>query len=180
MSALPIGIVDSIVERRERYAALARTPSLRARILGVPVPTLAKPVDLAAGGVLLGAPVRRTVEVPKPAPEPILPPPRRCHPPFSHRPVPPELFWRALRAVLEAFGVTGVEFWSMGRTQRIAYSRSALSLYLRDLGYSFTAIGDLMRRDHTTILSGARRARLLYDGFAEFRSKYDAALELLK
>lgn len=55
MSALPIGIVAAIQERTARYAALARTDSQRARILGRPaepvLPTLslrlAEPVGAA-------------------------------------------------------------------------------------------------------------------------------------
>ena len=71
------------------------------------------------------------------------------------------------RAVCAHYRIAAREFYSDDRSQRVAHPRQ-LAMYLaRTLtGRSLHQIGRRYRRDHTTVLHGARQAelRLFWDG----------------
>ncbi len=182
----PIGEVDRIVERRERHAALARTPSLRARILGQSLAGFPQMLGKGAAEAATVPPIAKPPEVirpPKPAPSLVravsLPPPQVRAPRWRSLTVPKPYFERVLWAVCKAFCITAEEFYLDARPRRLAYPRIAVTGLLRRRNYSFPSIAHWTRRDPSTTLSQAGRCVELYAESTEFRSKYTAALALL-
>lgn len=89
---------------------------------------------------------------------------------------------RILSVVAEHWGVGVPAILGVGRSQNLARPRFAVMKLIRDrLELSTTAIGrTLGKRDHTTILSGLRRAERLHDNDRDWRRRYDAALAELE
>jgi chromosomal replication initiation ATPase DnaA len=71
-------------------------------------------------------------------------------------------------------GVSRGEILAPFREHKVRDARLAMYLTLRKRGYSTPQIGSVMKRDHTTVVSGIRRARDFYDTKPEFRALVDA------
>lgn len=61
-----------------------------------------------------------------------------------------------IREIAQRNGVTLDEILEKGRTYRVSYPRQEAMYELRLRGLSTTRIGQLMNRDHTTIIFGCR------------------------
>lgn len=89
---------------------------------------------------------------------------------------------KILRAVCRAWGVSHDDLISAQRNQRVSRPRFAAYHFMRHiLNWSLPQVGrPLANRDHTTILSGLRRAEWLLVNDADWRQRYDAALAELE
>ena len=102
----------------------------------------------------------------------------RARPAFSRR--GPAMSW-VLAAVAEASGTSASLLLGPGQARALVRPRQ-LTMYLlreRCAGASLPAIGHFMRRDHTTVLYGCRRATDLLARDAGFRELHDRALRRL-
>lgn len=79
-----------------------------------------------------------------------------------------------LRAVSEATGIAPERLLGREQDRRHAGARHLLMYLLRELcaGASYPTIGFFVRRDHTTVLYGCRRARGLIEHDRAFRASY--------
>jgi hypothetical protein len=66
-----------------------------------------------------------------------------------------------LRYVADAYNLTQKEILGRGRTQLVAEARAVAYYLARREGHSLPRLGGAFGRDHTTILSGLRRAALV-------------------
>lgn len=66
-------------------------------------------------------------------------------------------WWPIVEAICHAHYVTSDELLGTSRVTHIVRARYALYSAMRDEGLSYSAIGGLLGRDHTTILEGVRR-----------------------
>lgn len=58
------------------------------------------------------------------------------------------------------FGVTAGELISASRRREVTEARQAAMLVLHDhMGYSYSDVGRMLDRDHTTVMAGVARAR---------------------
>lgn len=140
-----IGYARELKEQRERVLANV-PPAARARILGRPMPYT---VQIGPKPEPRPAPVRRI----------IVEYPRRPH---ASGPSPETI----ISAILTATGISLYEYLREGRCN-IKISRA------RQIGYwitkqvrpdlSLNEMGRMFRKDHTTILAGARRGEALKD-----------------
>lgn len=170
--AQPIGHLDALIA--ERKAILANVaPRHRWRILGVKRRALLPPVTHEIT-VDCSRPEERRVEVV------VARPPRpKVRPPAPHRVtiVPREATFRILAAVADAFGVTPGDLYGPSRKRSCSWPRFAAMdlLYAQD-GWSTVMVGkQLGGRDHTTVLTGIKRAKGLRATFADYRNRYEAA-----
>lgn len=74
----------------------------------------------------------------------------------------------------ELTGVARVEVLAYVRERRVQRARHAVMLSLRKRGWSTPQIGALLSRDHTTVISGIKTARLKYDNDESFRTLVDS------
>ncbi len=96
---------------------------------------------------------RRRAENYAPAPFPSL-----LRPSFGLTPVDRRTRW--LRAICEHHGVTWEDVIGECRAQHLVTARWACAVFLRDdWGMSYTQVGKLMHRDHSTIIYSIRRGR---------------------
>lgn len=162
-----IGYARHLKEQRERVLANV-PPAVRARILGQPAPYAAPKAHAISVDCRTG---ERTVvpltplATPKPEPRPA--PVRRIIVQYPSRPhvsgSSPETI---ISAILTATGISLYEYLREGRCN-IKISRA------RQMGYwitkqvrpdlSLNEMGRMFRKDHTTILAGARRGEALKD-----------------
>lgn len=172
------GHYEDLVAQRARVLAIC-PPSHRRRILGQapryrPVKTHEITVDLRTGD-------RQIVSDPVAAPRVFIvvqPPPNPPAPPTPPRNMAAPI----VDAVAAAFGVTVYNLHSPSRQKPHCLARFACFWLLTSrLKLSSPKIGRILgRRDHTTVLSGLRRARDLYEHDADWRAKYDAAVAALE
>ena len=66
---------------------------------------------------------------------------------------------RVCRDVCDKFGVSRSDLMGQSREARFARARHEAFLRLIEAGWSTARIGRAFRRDHTTVIYGARRAR---------------------
>ena len=64
-----------------------------------------------------------------------------------------------IRATADEYGVSVAEIKGPSRKQMVVEVRQEVMARLRAQGYSLTRIGQMLGRDHTTVLHGARMAR---------------------
>lgn len=57
---------------------------------------------------------------------------------------------------------------SNSRSQKLVRGRHVVALLAREAGYSYPAIGAMLRRDHSTIISSAKRAEILVGADSDF------------
>lgn len=79
--------------------------------------------------------------------------------------------------VAHIFGVTADRLRGPGRREEIVAARHAVFLVLRRRGMSYPLIGKLLRKDHSTVICGCRRALRLAAGNAHYRALVERALE---
>lgn len=85
-----------------------------------------------------------------------------------------------VQAVCDAWNIDDWRVMSPSRESRTVYPRFAVMLILNQrTECSLPAIGNFLRRDHTTCLAGIRRARALFREDPEWRANYDHANALL-
>lgn len=166
--AQPIGHRDALIAEREAILANV-APRHRRRILGVKRLPILPPITHAIT-VDCRRPAERKVE------RVIVQPPRPKARPAPHRVViTPH---RVLDAVAEVFGVTAGDLYSPSRLRRHAYPRfvAMVLLYQPGTGRSTVWVGKQVGgRDHTTVLHGIAKAKLLMAESAEYRNRYEAA-----
>lgn len=63
-----------------------------------------------------------------------------------------------LRAVCALFGVSEADLIGRRRSRRLTPARQAAAYALRRAGLSLVEVGELLRRDHTTIIYSVRQA----------------------
>lgn len=175
-----IGIVSAL--QAKRAAVIAANPHVAAKVLGkkpdgIACKTHAITVDLRTGKrtVSTASEVNPFIVPKKPDPAP----PPRTIPPTIYRPDGV----RAILAVCAKHWEVGVPaLMGPGRSHRLAHPRFAAMVLIQDLvGLSTTAIGRAIgRRDHTTILSGFRRAAWLLENDADWAQRYALAATELK
>lgn len=171
------GHYEDLVAQRSRVLANC-PPSHRRRILGLapryrPAKTHEITVDLRTGerqvnsGPVAAARAFLAVQSP---PSPPAPPP-----------APRDVMTPILKAVAAAFCVTAGHIASASQLRPHCRARFACYWLLKSrLQLSSPKIGRILgRRDHTTVLSGLRRARDLYEHDADWRAKYDAVVAVL-
>jgi hypothetical protein len=171
------GIVEGLQQRTATYAAAY--PHLARRMLGKrPIVTASKThaitVDLRSG--------RRTVttataENPFVRPSPIVMP---ALPIVVQRPTVfrPDGIRRILAVVAQHWDVGVPALLGAGRSHCLTRPRFAvMKLISERMALSMPTIGRALgNRDHTTILSGLRRAEYLHENDSDWRQRYDAAL----
>ncbi len=167
------GHYEDLVARRVRVLANC-PPAHRRAILGLapryrPAKTHEITVDLRTGErQIVSGPVAapRAFVVAQPAPPP---PPR-------------DVVAFIVEAAAAAFGVTAGHIVSASQLRPHCRARIACYWLLKSrLKFSSPKIGRILgRRDHTTVLSGLRRARELYEHDADWRAKYDAVVAALE
>ena len=86
-----------------------------------------------------------------------------------------------LEAVAQASGLSAAHLLGPGQARALVRPRQLTMYLLRQhcAGASLPAIGHFMKRDHTTVLYGCRRAAALLARDSGFRSLYDRALRRL-
>lgn len=173
------GIVEESRERRAAYAA--SYPQLARRILGKrPLPpvagkTHAITVDLRTGArTVATATANNPFEAASTKPRPVCLPPVRATGVNKATPI--------IAAVCRAWDVTADDMRCARRPQRLARPRFAAYHIMRHtLNWSLPQIGrQFGNRDHTTIMSGLRRAEYLIVNDADWSQRYAAAVEELK
>ncbi len=87
----------------------------------------------------------RVIAVAPPAPPAAVAPPTTQH-------------GATMKAVARHFGVWESALVGAGRTRRVVQARHLLMYLLHEQGLSTTQIGRIVRRDHTTVVYGIRRA----------------------
>lgn len=87
-----------------------------------------------------------------------------------------DIFAEVLRRVNNATTITRAEVLSESRERAVIYARFAVYIAMRKLGYSTPVIGELMRRDHSTVCNGIARARGKYDNDPQFRALVDSLI----
>ena len=65
---------------------------------------------------------------------------------------------RAIKGVLDAYGATWHDLVRPDRSARWRPARNALYQMLRGRGWSYSRIGRICRRDHTTVMYSLRKA----------------------
>jgi len=175
------GHYEDLVAQRARVLAHC-PPSHRRRILGQapryrPAKTHEIVVDLKTGA-------RQVVSGPTAAPSAIRvvkpAPPTPAVEPVVIQAIPRNILSNLVEAAAEAFGVTAYQLYSARRHKPVCRARFAcywLAAVRHNL--SLHQIGKPMRKDHTSVLHGIRRARDLYEHDADWRAKYDAVVALL-
>lgn len=165
--AQPIGHRDALIAEREAILANV-APRHRRRILGIKRPPILPPVTHAIT-VDCRRPEARKVER-------VIVKPARPNKPAPHRVViTPH---RVLDAVADAYGITAGDLYSPSRLRRYAYPRfvAMVLLYQPGTGRSTVWVGKQVGgRDHTTVLHGIAKAKLLMAESAEYRNRYEAA-----
>lgn len=164
---IDIGIVRDLQERRETYAKfIAPRRPQAAKVHRIEV-------NCRTG--------ERTVQSVEPQP---VNPFARSQPIIVTRPTVfrPDGVRRILSVVAGHWNVGVPAILGPGRVNVLARPRFAAMKLIRErLGLSTTAIGfTLGKRDHTTCISGLRRAEYLHDYDADWRQRYDAALAELE
>ncbi len=81
-----------------------------------------------------------------------------------------------IEAASRAFNVSTMDIARQDRSLRAARPRFAAMYMARQWGFSFPRIGQAMRRDHTTVISGARRAIDLARGDEDYALRLSAAM----
>ncbi len=166
MQADVLGIVTASRERATFFAE--RHPALARRIKGLPPMLIAEQC--------------RPVPVRAPEPEPQ---PREMVADDLGRwtPAPRPTPGLIIKIVCNAFGVTPDEIMCRSRTNRLARPRMACYALVsefcrigpRGRTLSMPELGRLFRRDHTSILSGLRRVRIMVEKNPAFADRYAAA-----
>lgn len=88
---------------------------------------------------------------------------------------------RIMVVVCEVYQIKPDELLSPWRSQRVAWPRfAAYRLIHQRLNYSSPNIAGHFNRDHSTILSGLKRAAYLYTYDDAWRHKYERAIEILE
>jgi hypothetical protein len=97
--------------------------------------------------------------------------------PFRAHPEMPPTRWHIIRAVADAWGVTVDDLCSPKRHRVFAYPRYAAMAMLQErLGWSSPKIGKLLGgRDHSTVITGIKRAKGLRETCPNWRHRYEAA-----
>ena len=78
--------------------------------------------------------------------------------------------------MLRVTGISRREILAQIKERRVIEARFTLMLALRKRGLSTPTIGDMLNRDHSTVLSGLRRARDRYDSDPVFRAIVDEVM----
>lgn len=82
-------------------------------------------------------------------------------------------------AVARAFGIPEQVLRAKVKSPKADRARAAWYWVLRQRGYTFPMIGILCSRHHTTVISGVRRAELVYSKEREFLRALQAAQKIL-
>lgn len=172
----PLGIVAELQAIRNSILSTARmSPAAKARALGRPFcqspvsKTHRIVVDMKAG--------TKTVETRYPEPKTVK------LVPAPHRTTKRRYFQSAhsgiFNAVAEAWGITVFALLSQSQARKAAWPRFAVFRLLRRKGLSLTQIGAIMKRDHSTVLSGLRRAEYMLELDPTWAARYRAAEQAL-
>lgn len=162
----------------ERAAILANVaPRHRAKLRGwAPKPLEAKSheitVNLKTGERTVAQP--KADPIPAPAPKPA--------PKYLDRYARPRgAAMHVINLVAEAWETLPYVLTSPNQSRRASYPRFACYwlMYSR-VNLSTTKIGHFIRRDHTTILEGIKRAKHLFDHDPDWRRRYDAVVAKLE
>lgn len=66
---------------------------------------------------------------------------------------------KIIKAVCMAFGITERQLRSKSRKAHLCRARAIACLHLKRLGYSTTTIGEILSRDHSTVIWNLRKFR---------------------
>lgn len=163
--------IQATMARTEAVLASGRlSPWARARILGQHVELLpAKQtriiVDCRTG--------KRTIERMEPVAEEENPFAPRETKTASILRSAPRAAVRILKACAAAFDVRVVDILGDRRTIRETRPRFAAYRLLGEAGYSGASIGRALKRDHTSINNGLKRAAILHDSDPDWRRLFD-------
>ncbi len=82
-----------------------------------------------------------------------------------------------IQAASRAFNVGSPEMARRDQSHRVAHARFAAMYLARRWGFTFPRIGQVMGRDHSTVMHGARRACQLAAGDEDYALKLTAAMQ---
>ncbi len=82
-----------------------------------------------------------------------------------------------IEAASRAFNVSTMDIARQDRSLRTAHPRFAAMYMARRWGFTFPRIGQVMGRDHSTVMHGARRACQLATGDEDYALKLTAAMQ---
>lgn len=175
---LNIGIVSAL--QAKRAAVLARNPQVERAVLGKPLHRIATRVHRITVDCRTGEREVQSVEAAAVNPFGASRPPVVVRPPPPPTPRPTVFRPDGARRII----ATVARHWecpdilSPRRADRFARPRFAAMRLIRDrLGLSTTMIGKLLGgRDHTTAISGLKRAAYLHEHDEDWRQRYDAVL----
>lgn len=178
------GHYDHLIERRDAILSSARVPAqARARIKGKPFHRPAAKVHHIKVDVPSGEKIITRLDVPKARPAPVtrppLPRPPRRKSNYSTR-IENQID-AIIRACAQAYDVGAGELLSRAKPNWIARPRFAVVRLLRsNLRLSFPAIGQILNRDHTSVLIAFRRCRELRIGGEDYRHRYAVAVQIVR
>lgn len=153
---------------RERTARIvAANPHLREKILG----RGSKPVAPRPNAVAPGAPRKRVRKPARFQPEPFVEEAITILEPVGRN---------VIAAVARVFNIRVSRLMLPGQTWAPAHARAAAYRILRARGWSTTKIGKLFGRDHTTVMSGLRRAAKLYATDPRWRHRLETTRRFLR
>lgn len=168
-----LGIVSARQDERARY--VAAYPHLADRMLGRRPKVIASKTHAITVNCRTG---ERTVAQVAPNPF-VAPKPRPAR--ARHVPVREIKLRQILDAVAAAYEVTLTDMMGYGRCRRWSYPRFAAYRIVRaSLGWSTTIIGRSFLRDHTTVISGMKRAEWLLENNRDWSRRYAAAVAELE
>ncbi len=88
---------------------------------------------------------------------------------------------RIVRMIAENYGFSIEELASHAHDEELAEARRIAMYVCRELtGESYGVIGDLLERDHTTVMSGTKRVSDKYQKDETFRGQIDTLIEKIR
>jgi len=87
---------------------------------------------------------------------------------------------KVLKIISESFGISEKDLLSYKRTGRVSMARHTLYRSITHMGYNLSETGEILGRDHTTILHGLKVYRNLYSTDDIFKAKAVSIREKIK
>jgi chromosomal replication initiator protein len=86
---------------------------------------------------------------------------------------------RLLECLANLYDITSADILGKSRKAHISEARMIFIYLMRHLGYSTTYLGELLNRDHTTMIYNTRTFDNRYKYDVMFRKKVDKMLEIV-
>lgn len=86
---------------------------------------------------------------------------------------------RLLECLANLYDITSADILGKSRKAHISEARMIFIYLMRHLGYSTTYLGELLNRDHTTMIYNTKTFNNRYKYDVMFRKKVDKMLEII-